>query len=297
MNLFISIGESNQFQLDRLKELLPSDIVIVDDYKIAELFLITRWHDDYYDSRIEAVFIPYTGKNRFPLDNLYKKGIKVLNTHAKAHLVAERAFTLALTVLGKIPTYHQALAEEGRWLTRDDWGEEFWRSLQKKSVGIIGMGHIANELLNYLKPFQTRLVNLERDKHKGLADVYVPAVDQLIIESDIIFLCCELNESTKGIINNSHLDLLNNKVIINVSRGEVLNEETLYLGLRDNILYGAGIDVWYQYPTDTFKFPSKYELSSYKNLVMSPHASCHAEAFKNDYYDDIFEKIINYVRS
>ncbi|MCH4888230.1 hypothetical protein EZV73_11635 [Acidaminobacter sp. JC074] len=296
MNLFVSIGRSNDFQEERLRKTLPSYLEIVDVYEDAELFLITRWSDDYYHSKIKAVFIPFTGKNRFPLNDLEEKNIVVFNTHAKSKLVAERAFSMTLSLLGKLVTYDHALRYEGRWLTRENWGKEFWQSLQNKSCGIIGMGHIAKDLLNYLKPFNCEIINLERDLDKGLADVYVESVDALIKKSDIIYLTCPLTDETERMINMSHLPYLEGKVIINVSRGEVLEEEVLYRGLDQGLLYGAGIDVWYQYPSDGSQFPSKYDLSKYSNLIMSPHASCHAEGFKNDYYDDIFKKIFDYAK-
>jgi len=294
MKLFINIGSGNDFQLKRFYQVISEKITIVDDPKKADILLVTSWSHE-YTNNYKAVFVPYTGLNRFPVDDLEEKGTRVINTHAKAKLVAERAFTLCLTVLGKVVPYDHSLRREGKWSTRDNWGSEFWRSLHNLSVGIIGMGHIGQSLLNYLKPFNCKIVNLKRDQEKNLADLYVEDVNALIESSDIIFLACALNDQTKGIINLSHLDQLGNKVIINVARGPVLDEETLFLALKNNILYGAGIDVWYQYPSPNPIHPSQYDLSQFSQLVMSPHASCHADNFKNDYYDDIFRKINDFV--
>lgn len=293
MRLYIDIGQGNHFQLERFQQVKSDKIEIVDDPLKAELLLVTSWSDD-YTGEYKAVFVPYTGLNRFPLEALKSKGVKVINTHAKAKLVAERAFTLCLSVLGKILPYHQALNEEGRWLTREKWGHEFWRSLNHLNVGIVGMGHIGQHLLHYLAPFHCNIINLNRDLNKDLADKYVAGIEELLQESDVIFLACALNDQTIGIINKNHLDLLENKVIINVARGPVLDEETLYLGLKNGLLYGAGIDVWYQYPKPDPIQPSKYDLTKFSNLIMSPHASCHADNFKNDYYDDIFMQINNF---
>lgn len=293
MKLYINIGSINAFQIKRF-ELVNFVHEIVDDPKKADLLLITRWQDDYLHDGLKAIFVPYTGLNRFPVDLLRKKNIQVINTHAKAHLVAERAFALTLTVLGKILPYHKALAQEGRWLTRENWSEEFWESLHGKKCGFIGMGHIASYLINYLQAFNCPIINLKRDQHKKMAKVYADSLEDLIIKSDIIYLTCTLNDETKDLINDSHLELLRGKVLINVARGQVINEDTLFKLLDDKVLYGAGIDVWYQYPTDKVMQPSKYDLSKFDNLVMSPHASCHAYAFKNDYYDDIFTKIVTY---
>jgi len=294
MKLFISIGANNDFQLERLRKILPSEIVIVENYLQADIFLLTTWEDKYFTMKIKAVFIPYTGKNRFPIEKLASKNIDVYNTHVKSKLVAERAFSMTLAVLGKLMTYDHALRHEGRWLTRDNWGFEFWKSLHNKRCGIVRMGHIGRNLLAYLEPFNCEIINLERDRLKALANSYVLNIIELIKSSDIIYLCCPHTNETVNLVNMTHLNLLENKVIINVSRGEVLEEEVLYRGLKEGKLYGAGIDVWYQYPVAGPRFPSKYDLSEFNNLLMSPHASCHVEEFKNDYYDDIFCKIIDY---
>ncbi len=295
MKLYVNIGKSNDFQLVKLKAILSNHLTITEILEPdVDMMLITRWQESYLETNVKAIFIPFTGLNRFPLDVLKTNNIEIFNTHAKADSVAEKAFALTLSVLGKIVLYHNELSKHGRWLTREYWGEEFWHSLRQKRCGFIGMGHIASHIISYIKPFHCSIVNLERDRHKNLADSYVSSIDELIKNSDIIYLTCVLNEETTGIINNRHLELLKDKVIINVSRGEVIDEETLYLGLENELLLGAGIDVWYDYPQKNIQMPSQYDLSKFDNIVMSPHAACHTEENKDGYYEDIFDQIKKY---
>jgi lactate dehydrogenase-like 2-hydroxyacid dehydrogenase len=99
MKLYINIGKNNNEQLCRIREVLNSNIVITETVDLdVDIMLITSWRDEYLQTKVKAIFVPYTGLNRFPVELLKARGIQILNTHAKANLVAERAFTLALSV-------------------------------------------------------------------------------------------------------------------------------------------------------------------------------------------------------
>lgn len=78
---------------------------------------------------LHTLFVPYTGLNRFSLAALKDRGVTVINSHGKAEVVAERALALALSVMGRIVEMHVAMQQEGVWLTRKRWGEEYWRSM------------------------------------------------------------------------------------------------------------------------------------------------------------------------
>lgn len=295
MKLLVSIGKINHFQekgIEKLKEKLDIEISY-DQNEPCDMILTTSWHETFDHKNLKALFVPYTGLNRFPVKELEKRGVRVINTHAKAKLVAERALSLCLTLMGKVMIYHQAM-KEGRWMTREGWGQELWYSLQNKRVAIIGMGHIGREIINFLKPYNCEILNLERDRSKDLAAGYYD-LNNLLIHADVVFLACELNDETRYLINKSNIHLLKDSFLINISRGDVIEEEALYMGVKDYLL-GAGIDVWYQYPKDGMVMPSKYPIHTFENIVMSPHASCHAKAFRDAYYEDIVLKIENYVR-
>lgn len=291
MKLLVNIGEMNSFQLKKIQALGESSHleIVYDDQVACDLILSTKWQDHYNHPHLKALFVPFTGLNRFPVESLKAQGVQVINTHAKASLVAERALALCLTMMGKVMTYHNALKEEGRWLTRENWGKELWYSLQNKRVGIIGMGHIGQAISSYLKAFNCQILNLERDKPKALGDWYL-SLEDLLETSEVLFIACELNPSTKDLINKQNMHLLKNTWLINIGRGGIIEEEALYLSLKTYLL-GAAIDVWYNYPKDGTCSPSNYPIHTLDNLVYSPHASCHALEFRDAYYDDIIEKI------
>ena len=249
-------------------------------------------------TQLSALFVPYTGLNRFPLEHLQHRGIRVINSHGKAAVVAERALALTLAVMGRVIEMHVSMEREGVWLTRKRWGEEYWYSLYNKRCGIYGMGHIAGELIKLLRPFNPKIVGLIRDEHKGLADVYVPDLKSLARECDILYVCVPLSEHTKGSINREVLSLMPGKFIVNIARGEVIDEEALYWALSQGVIAGAGIDVWYNYPeVGSYEptYPSRYPVHELKNIVMSPHAASHAVEFKDGYYADTFDQLEYYL--
>ena len=85
-----------------------------------------------------------------------------------------------------------------------------------------------------------------------------------------------LMDETRGLIGETELALMSDSaILVNVGRGPVVDESALYLALRDGTLHAAGLDVWYNYPTDepgrSATRPSEYPFHELDNVVMSPH--------------------------
>ena len=87
------------------------------------------------------------------------------------------------------------------------------------------------------------------------------------------------------------------KYLVNVGRGETVNEEALYNALKDGTLSGAAIDVWYNYPGKKAEpvFPSHTPIYELPNVVLSPHKSSHTVEAINAMIDDTFENIRQYI--
>jgi phosphoglycerate dehydrogenase-like enzyme len=299
MRLKVDIGFTNDYIKNRIKILeFKFPVQVVDQTHVGlegvDYLLAPSLSKENLEcaSDLKAVFVPFTGTNRFPKDDLSLRGISLYNSHAKAHIVAERALALTLAVMGKINAYDRALRDQGRWLTREAWGQELWHSLYNKKCAIIGMGAIGQKLVPLLKAFNCRILNLERDKVKELGDIYYDDLNVLLAEADLVYLACSLTDETTHLINQDNLHLLQDTFLINIARGPVVEEEALYKGLGQGILLGAGIDVWYQYPKEgNNQQPSSYDLGAFNHLVMSPHASCHTHEDQHAYYEDIFNQI------
>ncbi|HRJ84879.1 MAG TPA: 2-hydroxyacid dehydrogenase [Ignavibacteria bacterium] len=231
-----------------------------------------------------AVIVPFTGLNNFPLDVIDKKNIKLYNTHANAPYVAEHAVAMALTLLGKINTFHNDLSR-GIWNRTKESGD-MWQSIRNKNIGILGYGHIGKYIAKYLKAFDCFIVGFKRNaesKDNDPADEISDNIDEVIARSDVLFNVLPLNPETRHIINSEKIAGMKGKYIITVGRGETIHEEAMYKGLKDGILAGAAIDVWYRYPGKSEEpvMPANYPFWELPNVVMSPHKSAHtAEAVR-----------------
>src|SRR5437667_3982507 len=126
-----------------------------------------------------------------------------------------------------------------------------WTTMQNKSVGILGYGNIGKNIAKFLKPFDCKITGFKKHINKNeqdFADEISGDLKYVINKSEIIFVCLPLNSETKDIVNEIILKNMKGKYLINVGRGETVNEEALYNALKNGTLEGAGIDVWYNYP-------------------------------------------------
>ncbi len=308
MKLTVAIGEPDRYVKSHIAELRTAfpelEIEVLGnnerDFAGAEVLLARTLSESELEAAesLRAVFVPYTGLNRFPLKRMHERGITVVNSHGRAKAVAEKALALALAVMGRVVEMHTAMQREGVWLTRKRWGEEYWHSLHGKKCGIFGMGAIGSHLITLLRPFDVTVIGLKRDLDKGLADVYVEDIRAMAEACDVLFVCAPLSDLTRGSIDREILASMHGRFLVNIARGEIIEEEALYWALSQGVLAGAGLDVWYQYPEmGSYEptFPSRYPIHELKNVVMSPHAASHAVEFRDGYYREIFEKLHYYL--
>jgi len=234
--------------------------------------------------KLKAIIVPFTGLNNFPLDIINERKIELYNTHANAPYVAEHALALALALLGKVVEFQSDL-KKGKW-NRTKESEDLWNSIRGKNIGILGYGHIGKYIAKYLKAFDCYVTGFRRSvisEPDKFADEVSSNLEEVIAKNDILFNILPLNSETKGIINAEIIAKMQGKYLITVGRGETISEEAMYNGLKDGILAGAAIDVWYKYPgkSDEPVMPANFPFWELPNVVMSPHKSAHtAEAVK-----------------
>lgn len=260
---------------ERVNELLSSDAVIAGRLTAEEIESAEK---------LKAVIVPFTGLNNFPLEEINKRNIKLYNTHANAPYVAEHAVAMALALLGKVVEFENDL-KTGKW-NRTKEADDMWTSIRNKNIGILGYGHIGKYIAKYLKAFDCYIIGFRRKVNSNLdqhADEISDDIDEVIAKSDVLFNVLPLNPETKHIINAEKIAKMKGKYLITVGRGETIQEEAMYKGLKDGTLAGAAIDVWYKYPGKSEEpvMPANFPFWELPNVVMSPHKSAHtAEAVK-----------------
>ena len=242
---------------------------------------------------VEALIVPYTGLNKLDLPLMYAKGIKVFNSTAHCHFVAERALALTLAVLGKIVLYDSNL-KSGNWSKRTEPDRISWTSLRGKKVAIYGYGLIGKEIHRLMEPFGIDVGILDY-KDRRYKEIHVfKRLEELALWSDVFIIAAPLTDQTKERIDETMFAALKNKVLINIARGGIIKEDALFEALKDKSLKGFGSDVWFQYPTKAKKtiMPSKHPLETFENVVMTPHCGGFEESSLALRYTDVGKQLI-----
>ena len=190
-----------------------------------------------------------TGYNNVDTAAAKEKGITVTNIPAYSTAsVAQLAFALLLEICHHT-AHHNDLVHQGEWCSCPDtmFYDHTWPiiELAGKTLGIIGFGQIGQTVARIANAFGMKVIAYSRtvrEEGKALAD-YV-TLDELLARSDVITLHCPLFPETKGIINKESIAKMKDGVILlNTSRGPLVNEADLAEALRSGKVYAAGIDV------------------------------------------------------
>lgn len=154
-------------------------------------------------------------------------------------------------------------------LKNNQWHKNGGYSLFGKTVGIIGLGHIGQELVRLLQPFNCTILAydiLDLTTFANSNGVIMVDKDEIFNKSDIVTIHTPLTELTYNIINTHTLSLMQKHAfVINTARGGLIDLQALKYALQNNIIAGAAIDVYDSEP------PADRELITIPNLITTPH--------------------------
>ncbi|MDA3948992.1 MAG: NAD(P)-dependent oxidoreductase [Spirochaeta sp.] len=228
--------------------------------------------------QLRLVGVPMSGLNTLPLDLLRQRHIPVINAHVNGRWVAERAIALLLSVAGQIVSGDRDL-RRGRWhgFAAGEPVQLSWRSLSEMTVAIIGTGSIGQWTAQLLRPFGPRIIGVRRQAGNagipdGLFDETGTDLNAAFDSADAVIVTLPSTPETIGLISAGHFRLLDRGILINVGRGDVIDEEALYRAVAAGRV-SCGIDTWFTYPdpAGARHMPSRFPLESFDNVVMSPH--------------------------
>jgi phosphoglycerate dehydrogenase-like enzyme len=199
--------------------------------------------------------------------------------------VYEHEIGIAEYVLAAMLEWEIALCKLGQAIRQGRWEGSYLfgpvhGELFGKTLGIIGYGRIGKEVARRAHAFGMRIIACSRTA--GPADQMVESVapiDQLesvLHESDFVLMSLPLSDTTRNLIGPHQLAAMKpTGVIINVSRGGLIEEQALFEACRDSQIGGAVIDTWYNYPVQRGEIcpPSRYPFHQLTNVIMTPHAS------------------------
>lgn len=193
-----------------------------------------------------------------------------VNAGVNARSVAEHTLTLILACLKRVPMIDKQV-RIGIW-NKQETGTSC-HELYGKTVGLVGMGAIGRQVAEYLNVFGAKIVytdirQLSSEQELKLNATYLPTLEDMLPQVDILSLHCPLTEDNKEFINNKTLALMNkDAIIINTARGKLINETDLYHALVEGTIRSAGLDVHYEEPIKL----ENHMLSKLDNVILTPH--------------------------
>ncbi len=234
------------------------------------------------------------GLDNIDLEAAKEKGIAVLNSPgASTESVAELAIGLMLAVARKI-AFADRKMREGVWAKKQCMGIE----LRDKVLGVIGMGRIGSRVAYIAnKGFGMKIIYYDakgrrKDIEEELGAEFVE-LDELLRNADIVTLHVPLLKETYHLINEERLRLMKkNAILINTSRGAVVDTEALVKALKEGWIAGAGLDVYEEEP-----LPKDHPLTKLDNVVLTPHIGASTTEAQERAGVEIAKKIIDYLKS
>jgi len=218
------------------------------------------------------------GVDNIAVDRATERGIIVANVlDASVHEVSEHVFALLLAVRRKIFDYDRAL-RAGRWHV--GVGEPV-RRLHGSTLGLVGFGNLARHVAVKARAFGMNVIAYARHPGGALEQQYglkFASLEDVMSTADAISVHLPLTHETRGIVSRAMLDRMkSDAVIVNISRGGLVDEEALVEALAGGRIAGAGLDVLAEEPPAT-----DHPILRLANVVITPHCAWYSEEGRDD---------------
>ncbi|XP_052755160.1 glyoxylate reductase/hydroxypyruvate reductase-like [Galleria mellonella] len=218
--------------------------------------------------QLKAISSTSSGLDHIDLEEVKKRNIRLGNTPGVLNdAVADIAVGVMIAAARRFKEGIRNL-ESGEWKYGVTW--TLGQDIVGSTVGIVGLGGIGQAIVRRLKGFDVaRFIysgRSEKPEAKTLNVERVPQ-EQLLRESDYVILACPLTNETRNMINCTALRTMKKTaVLVNIGRGELIDQEALFEALREQCIFAAGLDVVTPEP-----LPKEHKLLSLPNCFIIPH--------------------------
>ena len=224
--------------------------------------------------RLRVVATPTTGLDHLDVDALEKRGIRLISIKTEYELLdritatAEMAWALLLAAVRKLPAAHAASMRG--WWARDALRG---RQLAGLTLGIVGVGRLGAMVADYGRAFRLRVLGCDTNPRRIVPGVTYVDFDTLLRESDIISLHIHLTpENTRLITREAFGKMKQGVVLINTSRGGIIDEAAFLEALESGKVGAAGLDVIEgEWRDDLVDHPLIRYAREHNHVVISPH--------------------------
>ena len=243
---------------------LPCNAEELDGVICNGLFI---YHDIKKFTNLKFIQLTSAGFDRVPMEDINRRGIKIFNARGVYSIpMAEFALTGVLSLYKGFKFFSENQAQKS-WVKNRNLKE-----LYGQTVCVVGAGSVGTECAKRFKAMGCKVIGVDLYPREGEAFEIVYSLDKLdfaLSNADVVILTLPLTDQTRGLFDKRKFELMKDgSVLVNISRGAVVDEASLINALSNGKLYGACLDVFENEPLS-----SDSPLWNYKNVIVTPHNS------------------------
>lgn len=284
------LGDFKKYDRSKLddipEEVREAEILIVNKFEINERSLSLM-------PKVKYICVAATGFNNIDIDAVRNRNILVSNVKDySTESVAQHVMASILAFYNRVEYYNQRV-KEGEWSKKEDFCfyEKTIYPLSSQTIGIIGYGSIGKRVTRLADSFGMRVLVNTRSDISDKTNVVQVDRDTLYNESDIITLHLPLKDDTKYMINkNSLLKMKPNTLLINTSRGPLVNADDLLEAMENNIIAGAVLDVLEVEPPK-----NPHPVIFHNHCMVTPHIAWAGLGARQKLLEGIVDNIANFI--
>jgi len=242
-------------------------------------------------SRLKIISSVSVGYDNYELDYLNEKKIYLSHTpHVLTETTADLAFTLLMSAARKV-AYLDQWTKQGQW-QRTVGEAQFGMDIFGKTLGIIGLGHIGAAIARRgFYGFNMNILYHNRREKPELAqglNAKYCQLEELLQRSDFVVVAVDLNADSKALIATAELaKMQSHAVLVNISRGSVIDEQALISALKAKQVFAAGLDVYQKEPL------KESELFQLDNVVTLPHVGSATAATRKKMAELAYQNLVD----
>jgi len=242
-------------------------------------------------TRLKIISSVSVGYDNYELDYLNEKKIYLSHTpHVLTETTADLAFTLLMSAARKV-AYLDQWTKQGQW-QRTVGEAQFGMDIFGKTLGIIGLGHIGAAIARRgFYGFNMNILYHNRREKPELAqgvNAQYCQLDELLQRSDFVVVAVDLNADSKALIAAAELAKMQpHAVLVNISRGSVIDEQALIEALKTKQIFAAGLDVYQKEPL------KESELFKLDNVVTLPHVGSATAATRKKMAELAYQNLVD----